>query len=325
MILIISEQEDYTTIEVLKWLNYMNIEWVKVDDLSQVEFQLVSLINDEPTVIMKDKSTSTTIKLADVQAYWYRRGRIGMRKYEEDDRLPASLNKSIERYCQQESSALISFFFHLLKDLPNLANNNSLEVNKLVVLYQAKMLGLEIPKTIIVTGKENKDDHFDNESIVSKAIKESFSANLSQGWFTCYTEEIDEDQIVSEYFPALYQSRIEKESDIRIFYLNGLFYSMAIRSQDNDQTKTDFRKYVKGANSSRSFPFKLPISIELKLQRLMKCLKLKTGSIDMVLKKNGNFVFLEVNPVGQIGMTSNPCNYYLEKLIAEELIKLQHE
>ena len=33
------------------------------------------------------------------------------------------------------------------------------------------------------------------------------------------------------------------------------------------------------------------------------------------------YVFLEVNPEVQVGMVSYPCNYYLEKKLAEELIK----
>ena len=35
------------------------------------------------------------------------------------------------------------------------------------------------------------------------------------------------------------------------------------------------------------------------------------------------FVFLEVNPVGQFGWVSKNCNYYLEKKIALKLINLK--
>jgi D-alanine-D-alanine ligase-like ATP-grasp enzyme len=57
---------------------------------------------------------------------------------------------------------------------------------------------------------------------------------------------------------------------------------------------------------------------------------LNTGSIDIIKDNNGEYIFLEVNPVGQFGMTSIPCNFYLEKKIAEYLIsstldKLDHE
>ena len=56
------------------------------------------------------------------------------------------------------------------------------------------------------------------------------------------------------------------------------------------------------------------------MAKLMKDLELNTGSIDFIKTKQGRFVFLEVNPVGQYGMTSYPCNYHLDKKIAEYLI-----
>jgi hypothetical protein len=36
---------------------------------------------------------------------------------------------------------------------------------------------------------------------------------------------------------------------------------------------------------------------------------------------NGDIYFLEVNPAGQFGMVSTPCNYYLEEKIAEVLLR----
>ena len=41
------------------------------------------------------------------------------------------------------------------------------------------------------------------------------------------------------------------------------------------------------------------------------------------LKSNDDFIFLEVNPVGQFGMTSSPCNYSLEKKIAQHFYNNQ--
>lgn len=57
----------------------------------------------------------------------------------------------------------------------------------------------------------------------------------------------------------------------------------------------------------------------------MRIISLETGSIDLILTKDGLFIFLEVNPVGQFGMTSYPCNYYLEKLIAMELKNIAYD
>lgn len=52
----------------------------------------------------------------------------------------------------------------------------------------------------------------------------------------------------------------------------------------------------------------------------MNSLDLDSGSIDMIVDSSLTYYFLEVNPIGQFEMVSMPCNYNLEKLIAEELI-----
>jgi hypothetical protein len=50
-------------------------------------------------------------------------------------------------------------------------------------------------------------------------------------------------------------------------------------------------------------------------------LRLETGSIDLIHTPDGRDVFLEVNPVGQFGMVSIPCNYGLERKVADLLMQ----
>ena len=45
------------------------------------------------------------------------------------------------------------------------------------------------------------------------------------------------------------------------------------------------------------------------------------GSIDLVKAKDGNYYFLELNPVGQAGVVSRFGHYNLEKKIALKLIE----
>lgn len=67
-------------------------------------------------------------------------------------------------------------------------------------------------------------------------------------------------------------------------------------------------------------PYILPRAIELKINRFMKKMNLDTGSIDMIVTPELEYVFLEVNPVGQYDMVSVPCNYHLHSKIAKILI-----
>ena len=87
-------------------------------------------------------------------------------------------------------------------------------------------------------------------------------------------------------------------------------------SQKSPQTSTDFRLYDY-KNPNRKFPFRLPTTIEDKIKNLMSKMTLESGSLDLVLDTSGEYYFLEINPIGQFGMTSYPCNYYLEKRVAE--------
>jgi glutathione synthase/RimK-type ligase-like ATP-grasp enzyme len=91
---------------------------------------------------------------------------------------------------------------------------------------------------------------------------------------------------------------------------------MSIFSQNDEQTKVDFRDYnIERPN--RTVPYKLPKDIEDKLSLFMSRMELDTGSIDIIVTPDMEYVFLEVNPVGQYGMTSLPCNYYLDEKIAK--------
>ncbi len=46
----------------------------------------------------------------------------------------------------------------------------------------------------------------------------------------------------------------------------------------------------------------------------------------MILTPEGKYVFLEINPEGQFGMVSHPCNYYLERELALTFInKISYE
>src|SRR5688500_5360277 len=95
---------------------------------------------------------------------------------------------------------------------------------------------------------------------------------------------------------------------------------MAIFSQSDEQTKTDFRKYNE-KKPNRYVPFKLPDEIDQKIKLLFKKIDLNTGSVDLIVDKDDNYFFLEINPVGQFGMVSDPCNYFLEKNVALKLIE----
>lgn len=99
---------------------------------------------------------------------------------------------------------------------------------------------------------------------------------------------------------------------------------MAIFSQSDFQTEVDFRNYNYDY-PNRTVPFKLPDALESKLNKLADFFGLTTGSFDIIKTTDNQYIFLEVNSDGQFGMVSYPCNYYLEKKVATELINLNRK
>lgn len=190
----------------------------------------------------------------------------------------------------------------------------------------ARSCGLEIPNTIISTGRKNILEFYKNnyESIVSKSISDSINY-LNKGYsYSNFTEALNNDDIEDakcNFFPSLLQNNINKRFELRIFYFFGLFYTMAIFSQADEKTKIDFRKY-NFVRPNRNIPFILPQEIKIKIIDFMNALNLDTGSIDMIYTMDKKYVFLEVNPVGIFNMVSVPCNYKIEKEIANYLINL---
>ena len=174
-----------------------------------------------------------------------------------------------------------------------------------------------IPASLVTTNADEMNLFFNDINIVTKTISRQFNFIDKNVIVKSFTEIIKALDISKEFAPSLVQEYIEKEYEIRSFYLKGSFYSMAIFSQKNDATKIDYRKPA--SIKSRSVPYNLPRNIEEKLVRLMTQLNLDTGSIDIIKAKNGSFYFLEVNPNGIFENVSFYCNYYLEKLIADHL------
>jgi ATP-GRASP peptide maturase of grasp-with-spasm system len=160
---------------------------------------------------------------------------------------------------------------------------------------------------------------------VTKAISDGlylFDDTVGSRGFYSYTERVSRESLEdlpSPVSPSMVQEEIRKRFDVRVFYLEGRMWAMAIFSQSDERTQVDFRKY-NDLRPNRTVPYRLPQQVEARLDQLFRELDLNTGSADLVLDECGEHVFLEINPVGQFGMVSEPCNHYLEREVARSLV-----
>lgn len=194
-------------------------------------------------------------------------------------------------------------------------------LNKLSVLLEAASFGIKIPDSIISYRSKDYYRFLRNKEGVTKRISNA-DLFLNSKYFVFFTQTLNKDtlEILSEdCLPFLVQEKIDKIADIRVFYWLGECYSSLVHSQNHIETQTDMRHTINSGEQSRWEPFDLPKDLEIKIYSLMKRLGLKTGSLDFALTTEHDFVFFEVNPVGQFGYLSKVCGYNLEKIIANDL------
>lgn len=162
--------------------------------------------------------------------------------------------------------------------------------------------------------------------IITKPIQEATSFFINKSSMTTFTRKISEDEIraLSKYFMNMQvQNKINKDFEVRTFYLDGKLFRMAMFTQRDRKTQVDFRNY-NFDNPARRIPYQLPLEVEQKLTKFMELMQINCGSFDLIKTNDNEHVFLEVNPVGQFGITSLPCNYNLDKIfgnINENTIK----
>lgn len=323
MILIISkEKAELSTEEVIDWIIFFGKKFIRIngDEFSKKGNIEISLDNSELLIKYKD----IEIPFGKISFVWFRRW-LDRDFYDlyNNSEIDYSIIDQLIFYQSSNIISLRELLFKYLDKKKWLSHPSKIALNKIHVLVEASKVGLNIPETKICSTRKDLIKFFNtHKKIISKDLNDPLFFFDERNYYTSITNVISKRKILGlpdEFPPSFFQKLVEKRYEIRIFYLNKKCYSMAIFSQRDKRTKIDFRNYNED-KPNRFVPYKLPRDIEKKIILLMQNLDLTTGSIDMIKDKVGNYIFLEINPAGQFGMVSEPCNYYLEKEIAKHLI-----
>lgn len=325
MILLLTSDGDYTSDLIQDWLFYFKHPYIQITTAQVFEQGFcMSISSDGTNLIVGGKS----LPIANIGSILYRK--FGFFRNSNTYKVLLESDKIDEprlAHLNAEFNKIIQAFLSEFEGCVWFPNPKYCNPNKYKVLKIAAKCGLTIPETRIINDKKNLETNGDwiTKSIYNPIVANWGMENKSM-MFTVPIKLDNKDSIPNSFFPSLIQRRIDKDYEIRVFYLDGILYPMGIFSQDDSQTVEDFRDY-NWNNPNRFVPIKLPQKLIRCLDILMNRLHLNTGSIDLIKDKTGNYIFLEVNPTGQFGMIDFPCNYGIHKKIAEWLIKhdLQHE
>jgi len=328
MLLIQTDASEISTDFVIHWLLHFDIPFCRISETCRVDL-LGFNIQKPPTLEIHNPKlkTSITLKLSDISSYWYRRGKLVL------NTIPATLQKTsdseqdaichnIATYVGEEQKKitdLLNRLFEQKNGIGKFSDNSA--INKLHNLRVAHDLGINVPNTTLC---KHLHDFKQFIKLHGEAILKGIGRNefyvlkdfLLDEMSLLVDSSTDLSALPETGAYTLVQEHIKKTSDLRIFYLDGKIFSTAIFSQNDPQTRIDFRRY-NDENPNRIQPFKLPDVEEEKIRKLMQRLDYKTGSIDYIYSSDKRFVFLEINPIGQYGFISGQTNLFLDREIAQ--------
>lgn len=311
---------------VTDWLTHFNAESIVITGDEFLDKTAMSLhITDTAHELKIRTDKNGSLPLDQIKTVWFRR-RMEEASFQFYENLNIDLQgkQDLLGHIKVEFLRFYSILPVYLKNAYWLCHPDRSSLNKLEILLLAKMHGLTIPETIVTNFIDASDKNILNqeETYISKPLSETSIIAEETRRYSMLTKVVDQTQLPENtfIFPSLLQKCIEKEFEIRTFYLSGKCYSMAIFSQENEKTKTDYRNYD-SENENRCVPYQLPKTIEKKIKKMMNALKLDAGSIDFIKTVDDEFIFLEINPVGQFDWVGLHCNYPIEKDIAVHLIK----
>jgi len=322
--MILGESTDKATDLVCHWLRHWNVPFLRLNEGNEVN----------PVVGMEFENSEANVHLykngcryglSNLKKTWFRRGYFLFRYIDDIPTLAQETNRSIKEHLTNEGKTLERFlYYHLGKGI-SINHPDNYNYNKLIALREAQKVGLLVPPTLLsVHPEEMKQFVVKEGGCISKSIQDMMGIRTNDNYaFTGKTVRVDKDSICPQgHWYSLFQKEIKKKYELRIFFFMGRMYTMAIFSQLDKESELDFRQVdVNGKHPNRMVPFKLPAEKAGKIRRLMKNLKLESGSIDIIVDKNNDYYFLEVNPVGQFNFVSEICNYNIEKDIAQYLAK----
>lgn len=196
--------------------------------------------------------------------------------------------------------------------------------DKIRQLTLATQHGFTVPRTLVTNDPAEVRAFFEDLSgnVVTKlhtAISQSMDGR-GGAMHTSLVRREHLDRLDSLRFcPMVFQEHIPKACEYRIAYVRGRCFTGAIDASKSAEGKVDWRMSRPGECSFEKAD--LPKDLEATIDAFMRDLGLGFGALDVIRTPKDEYVFLEVNPVGEWGMLEKDLGLPIADAIAEELLR----
>ncbi|WP_462164353.1 hypothetical protein [Pseudoalteromonas xiamenensis] len=195
-----------------------------------------------------------------------------------------------------------SFFWGALLDADWINPIHSLyrAESKPIQLQVAKKIGFKTPITLFSNNPSKIRSFLSNlEKVVFKPFTQGLwisGDEVSTSVTTVITMESLPDDDILCLCPGIFQELIDKKYELRVTIMGHEIYAAKIVTEDLPKEQIDTRTAL---NELPIVRYELPLEIKNKCLSFMKELNIVFGCFDFVVDKNGDYIFLEVNQMGQ--------------------------
>jgi glutathione synthase/RimK-type ligase-like ATP-grasp enzyme len=191
-------------------------------------------------------------------------------------------------------------------------------------IHVAAQVGLRVPRSLITNDPSAVLPFFEmcQGHMIYKPLHGGNVAGGGNVAHTIFTSLVTREslqhlgrvQLTAHYF----QEYIDKQVELRVTVIGETTLTVAIHSQDQTQTRVDWRA---GYGNLRYSTYALPERVEQQCLQLTHQLGLMYGAIDLIVTPQQEYVFLEINPGGQYEWLEAETQLPFSATIAETLIR----
>jgi glutathione synthase/RimK-type ligase-like ATP-grasp enzyme len=300
MILVVTNRDDSHADAAIRVFNARGVRVFRLntEDLLtryQCEFRLGRQL-EYPRLLLHD-SQGRTLDLAELKVAWFR-------KPDYEFNLRTELDQDRTALAWSEAKAIVETIYAA----PGVTWVNdpfcaSRSKTKLQQLLLAKQMGMNIPETIITNSVHAALTFHGECGDVDMLTKAVYSANIQTNGIPIAipstrigAREFRESSPSIELLPTNLQEYVEKKFELRVTVIGQKAFGVKIDSQLHEETKVDWRM---GTDLNPHAPFDLPAKIERFCVEFVEKQGLLYGAIDLIVRPDGQYVFLENNPFGQ--------------------------
>lgn len=233
---------------------------------------------------------------------------------------PADFNAADRKFAEVEAARALDS----LLSLPGIVWINHphryvLANSKPAQLKMAREVGLSIPETLI-TNEPEAVRAFIAEApgpVVYKCFSQWLDLPEGQAQYTGVVTAAQIGQLdLIRATPGVFQHYAEKAFELRVTVVGDRIFAGRINSQANETSKIDWRHRPFDMDP---VPYALPEAIGTSIRAFMAGFGLVYGAFDFIVRPDGRYVFLEVNPGGQYMWVEAATHMPITEALADAL------